>query len=331
VTECDEFHVVLPMLVKALERHGIAGRIRVDEPPRRAVLPAHADMLMLGLRVCGRRVRHDDAPWAYRWEPDAGALRAAVVQAAGWSRGLSSPAQSLIAGGVDDVGVGRDEDVTDRIVESVLMDGLPTRFSVGEAAAFRAVGLTPVGGVVLVTGGSGLTQAGWQSELADLTMFLREHADLFVYGYVRRGWNVYSAVTGDGLSDWPRREDSRFETAGWTSESFDDVLVPDAFAIQLLGPGHAEHVPTTSAWRRTPAGRSSVLLEHVDPGAWFDQSFWSMTLLEQQRWLKPRPPLPGPPPVLADARADFAPLLFTRGNLDRAGFETRRPANPEAT
>ena len=97
VTECDEFHVVLPMLVEALERHGIAGSIRVDEPSRRASLPVHADILICRVRVRGQRVRRDDEPWVYRWEAEAGALGEAVVQAVAWSRRRSFVAQSLSA------------------------------------------------------------------------------------------------------------------------------------------------------------------------------------------------------------------------------------------
>jgi hypothetical protein len=330
VTECDEFHVVLPMLVEAFERHGIAGSIRVDEPSRPASLPVHADILICHVRVRGQRVRRDHEPWVYSWEAEAGALGEAVGQAVAWSRRPGFVTQSLSASGVYNIAVGHDEDVVDRIVDSVLLDRQSSQFRAGEPAAFRAVGSSIVGGVALVTGGSRLTATGWQSERAELTTFLREHADLFVYGYVRRGWAVQSAVGGDDLTDWPRRQDSQFATAGFTSKSFDDVLVRDAFAIQLLGPGHAEHIPTTAAWQRARVGRSSVLLEHVTPGAWFDQPFWPRTVLEE-RYLNPRPPLPGPPPVLVDARADFAPLLFTRGNLDRAGFETRNPYRRAAT
>ena len=74
----------------------------------------------------------------------------------------------------------------------------------------------------------------------------------------------------------------------------------------------------------------AVARERVDPGAWFHQPFCPLTVL-YERYLKRRPPPSRSPPVLADARADFAPLLFTRGNLDRAGFQTRCSATPEAT
>jgi hypothetical protein len=225
--------------------------------------------------------------------------------------------------------VGLREPIVDRMVESAARDLLASTFVVGPTA-FRGVGLPAAGGMTLITGGPGLTHAEWKSELAALRRFLREHADLLVYGYVRRGWAVSSFFGSEEFSDWPERANCRFATTGHTDQSFDDVFVPDAFGIQLLGADHADRVPTTSAWRRTPAGPSSLMLEHVDPGAWFDQPFWPIEVLKQ-RYLTPRPLVPEPPPVLVKARADFAPLLFTRDNLDRAGFETRHPAHREAT
>jgi hypothetical protein len=80
--------------------------------------------------------------------------------------------------------------------------------------------------------------------------------------------------------------------------------------MQLLGPGYAGRLPEDPAWRRQPAGSSAVLLEHIDFPAWFDAPFTAVGDAK---------PL-APPAVLARARQELAPILYTPGALSRNGY-----------
>ena len=110
------------------------------------------------------------------------------------------------------------------------------------------------------------------------------------------------------MDDWPQRADDRPRGAGWTDVSFEDIYAPDAFGVQLLGPGYADRVPDLDPWRTESLGGSAVLLEHTDLVAWFAQPFvpYRQQLRREER---PRPE------ILARARAELAPILYTSGVL----------------
>ncbi|MDQ3741069.1 MAG: hypothetical protein M3389_09020, partial [Actinomycetota bacterium] len=77
------------------------------------------------------------------------------------------------------------------------------------------------------------------------------------------------------------------------ARAFEDRFAPDAFGVQLLGPGYEGRVPPTPLYRAEPAGAGCTLLEHADLPAWLDEPFG-----------------PEVPPVLAEAREALAPILF---------------------
>jgi hypothetical protein len=71
-------------------------------------------------------------------------------------------------------------------------------------------------------------------------------------------------------------------------------------------------VPEGEAWRTEPGGEAATLLQHTDLAAWFDAHFFP------QDYTQRRGGPPPVPPVLAEAREQLAPVLFTQAVLDAA-------------
>jgi hypothetical protein len=314
VVECDLFEEMLPAVAAALERRGIEGTFDLRERPVVATPPTTAHMLECRLRVRGVRVRRE--PRAYRWRPDPEAHEAILAAAERWCRRHGRRAtDSLSSGTVGPVPIEPGEDVLERMREEVA-DNMYVSLSAVTADEFRSIGARAwVGGVSIVVGGAWVEAGEWQRPLAELTALLRDHADLLAYGYVRRGWAVTEALLGNSLPfDWPYRADHQPRGAGFTHQAFDDVYAPDAFALQLLGPGYAGRLPDSEAWLAEPAGSAAALLEHVDQAAWFGAPFIPFGQ-------RPRHPDQAPvPAVLAEAREALAPILYSPGVLDRAGW-----------
>jgi hypothetical protein len=148
-----------------------------------------------------------------------------------------------------------------------------------------------------------------------MTEMLRDQADQLAYGFVRRGWAVDEALLDHSLPyDWPERADREPGGIGFTAYAFEDLFAPDAFAVQLLGPGYAGRVPEPSDWRQERAGTAAVVLEHHDPAAWFDAPF---VPFRNRTWERDRPE---PPAVLARARETLAPILYSPGVLSEMGY-----------
>ena len=151
---------------------------------------------------------------------------------------------------------------------------------------------------------------GWRRALAELTEMLREHAELLAYGCIKHGSAVTYARLGSSLRyDRPPRRDLPLRDAHRPgNEAFEDAYAPDAFGVQLLGPGYAGRVPDSPAWRQQRVGSASVLLEHIDLPAWFEAPFVPCGSTNGE--------LTEPPAVLAQARAELAPILYTPAVLD---------------
>jgi len=182
-----------------------------------------------------------------------------------------------------------------------------TLASIGDER-FRWLTIEPgTGGVRVVEGGPVLHRAGWRLSAAAVTELVRDLSPDVVYASVRR--------TG------PSAPGDRLRMAWGEDASHEEHLAPDAFPIQMLGPGYAGWVPDTEDWRATDLGDGRVLLEHVDPAAWFaevtleaafrGETIPSVTLLDR-------------------ARASFGPVLFvdpTKEERDRQ--QAWRMAHPE--
>lgn len=92
--------------------------------------------------------------------------------------------------------------------------------------------------------------------------------------------------------------------------AFEDRFVPDTFGVQLLSAGHSEDVPSGPNWRVERLASGRVLLEHIDPAAWFDGSLVRFGG-HGNPYYNPFPP---PPEFLTRAREDFDPILYRDGS-----------------
>jgi hypothetical protein len=314
VADCDAFESALRAVAAGLARRGVDGTFELRERPKVALPPRRAHMLECRLRVRGERLRRE--PGSYLWQADAEAHEAILAVAERWCRERGDrAAQSLSVSDLAPVRVEPGEDVLGRMREAVT-DRLHVAVSAVAADRFRGVAARAwTGGVSLVEGGAWVEAGRWREPLAELTAILRDHADLIAYGFVRRGWAAAEALLDPALPyDWPPRAGAEPRGAGFTANSFEDLHAPDAFGVQLLGPGYAGRLPEGTAWRAEPAGGASVLLEHVDLPEWFEAPFVPFGRL----------PAPGdqrqPPSVLARARVELAPILYSPGVLTGAGY-----------
>ncbi|GAA5189671.1 hypothetical protein GCM10023346_04890 [Arthrobacter gyeryongensis] len=129
----------------------------------------------------------------------------------------------------------------------------------------------------------------WEPAVADLADLLASLADQIEYGCVRRArlgngsWQVFQDY------DWPARphlSDSQFATF------FLPRQVPDAYGVQVLGPGHQLPDPLAPIWTAQQVGSASTLLQHRDLPSLFEDR------------------LPEPD-TLDEARRSLGPLLIT--------------------
>jgi hypothetical protein len=309
VVECEALESVLPAIAVALDRRGIEGAFNLADEPSVAARPRAAHMIECRVRVRGERVNR--GPRDYLWRADPQAHEQIVAAAERWCRRRGPRAtESLSVGTVGPVAVEPGEDVLDRMHEAVV-DRIHVELCAVTADGFRSVAARPwSGGVSLLEGGAWIEAGRWHRALAELTGVLREHADQLAYGFLRRGWAVDEALLSDSLAyDWPQRPDREPSGIGFTPQAFEDVFAPDAFAVQLLGPGYAGRVPDAPAWRQQRAATAAVLLEHRDLPAWFDAP---LVPFRDRTWERTHPQ---PPAVLAGARAALAPILYAPGVL----------------
>jgi hypothetical protein len=314
VAECEDLNTLLPRLAAALERRGIDGAFDLPNEAAVAARPRVAHMIECRVRVHGTRLRR--GPHDYVWQADPHAHEAILAVAERWCRrGRERAGQLLNVGTVGPVAVEPGEDVLDRMHEAVA-DRIHVELSSATSDEFRSVAARAwSGGVSLVQGGAWIEAGRWHRALAELTGMLRDQADHLAYGFVRRGWAVDEALLDDSLSyDWPQRADSHPRGIGFTPQAFEDVFAPDAFGVQLLGPGYAGRTPDLSAWRRERTGTAAVMLEHVDLAAWFDTA---LIPFRNRRWQRENPE---PPELLARAREQLAPILYSPGAFRAMGY-----------
>jgi hypothetical protein len=310
VAECNVFEQIIRGLVRGLERRGIDGIVGLPEQPTGVEAPSNADMLICRLRVSGHRRRFD---LGYEWDPDPDAQAKIVAAAEHWCKQLGEQAgYALTKSTITRVPIGLGEDATAALLEGSSDNANAMLVAVSDRE-FRKIGAGPAGGLGLIVGGATIEEGGWRAALDELTRLLCENADLLVYSHVRRGWSGGLFSRPSQAHDWPSRPDAEPTAAGWTNQAFEDVFAPDAFALQLLGPAYAGRLTDTPHYRRDRVGDGHTLLEHTDPTAWFEAPFI------------PRGQHPGfgdltPPPVLVEAREELAPILYTPGALNRAGY-----------
>jgi hypothetical protein len=299
--EPDDFRGALEAIAAGLEDEGIEGHFEVFEPPSVTEPPVTMPLVEARLRPVGK----PDAPTVY-WTPDCELFWELVRAGARWCVTAADrasltlrvgPAPRAAVKSIDDL-----DELLRRAIES--FDADESELAVVTARGFRVMGFSlRQGRVSLVQGSDEMMTEGWKQATAEMTTLIKEHDELLVYGFVKHGSFVNAAALGYSLgSDWPRRPGYLPDTG--LSERVEDTRVPDAFAIQLLGPGYHD-VPAGLDWRATSLGAGRVLLEHRRPAEWFEIPFAPRGGNRNAR----SPPLT-PPDVLANARADFAAILF---------------------
>jgi hypothetical protein len=297
--KCGAFELLLERVVAELERGGLTGSFDLYELPQVPRPPKLTDLLEVRLRVNGERLPQG---YHYRWAADFEALRRVATAGARWClRDRADSGVTLQVRTLPPLPVRAADDVNALLREelsSAEILGTVVLRNIG-ADRFRSLAVEPSAGrVTLVDGGSPIHGDGWQEAVPELAELIRATSRELVYGFVKRGSFTHEAEAGTSLDrDWPQQQSG----ASRRGEAFEDRYVPDAFGIQLLGPGFADRVPVGADWRQERLDGDRVLLEHRELDAWL-------------RGPRLEDALKGITPpsteALAGARADFAPILF---------------------
>ena len=288
----DAFEKLLQAIVAELDEEGVRGTLDLHALPEVPSLPAGIGVIEARIRVLGRQVVNGRDRWA--------ANRAAldrVLEAAGhWCLEARPDRGVTLQHGAMPALLVRRCDSPQARLRDVMGDAPWTTLrSVGNDR-FRSATVAPAEGrVTIVEGGPIVHRAGWRPAVAAATEFLRLVSADVVYGFARRVSRLTDAEVPN-----PQSTD-RLQTSQLDAVAYEERFAPDAFAIQLLGPGHAGRIPAGEDWRETELGAGRVLLEHIDPAPWFDEVTLEEALGGESV------PRRG---VVQRARADFAPILF---------------------
>lgn len=292
VLECEVLDEVLPGLVSGLEERGVDAAVHLHVARGGAPeWPEPAPLIEVRLRARGHR-RHSGGR-TYRWTPDRESVHRLADLARVWCMGDAAPSAWLVSGFNPDVEVPREEVASRFLAEVDVSAPLELR------TATRRVATAGLEGRVAMVAPAG----HWQRTLPPMVDVLRQAADSAVYGFVKQGSSAVYVMGGDSLrSNWPPRADLTRNRVG-TGMGFENELAPDAFPIQLLGPGYRGRIPETSLYRREDLG-DATFLEHTDLAAWFEEPMVPYDL----SWKEIDNAVP--PPVLVEAREALAPILF---------------------
>jgi hypothetical protein len=165
------------------------------------------------------------------------------------------------------------------------------------------------GSIGLAVGTMGESVPAWRGAVDELRAALIAVAPHVVSAFIKRGrWLVETGSTQTLMTDWVPTPHVYTPLLSATPR-LADRYVPDAFGVQLLGPGHRDRLPGSGRWtvREVPADR--MLVEYDDLAAWY-------------RDTQPAPE------VLTEARAEFAGLLMRH---DLFEWSRSRDGNPFAT
>jgi hypothetical protein len=300
----DDFRGLLERIVDGLERRGIEGHFELARVAGVAEIPEKVALAECRMRVLGERYRVGrNAHW--RVDPEAFWIVAQAgvrwclgnppVRGTSMHVGLASRAAVDTDAGLDDLMRDAIAQVADYSVCDLVSAGVDR---------YRMVVVKPSDGrVTLIDAGGELSApGGWRDPTEELRAVLAEQADRLVYAFVKHGWNVGTARLGHSLADdWPPRPG--FNANAGRGVPFEDQWAPDAFAMQLLGPEY-DGRSVGETWQTTPLASGRMLVEHRDPEAWFDTPFAPF----DGSFGLGRSPYE-PPPVLIQAREDFADVL----------------------
>jgi hypothetical protein len=158
--------------------------------------------------------------------------------------------------------------------------------------------------ITLIEAGESIGGNGWRDPVQKFKDFLVANSGSLAYAYVNASNAPFAAKAGSSLELLPAR--SGFDPRRQVWWAFEGSHAPDAFGLQLLGPGYAGHVPAGKSWHATQLGDDRVLLEHLRPELWFGPGN------ERDRIRHTDGSLPEAPPFFVEARADFGQRLFTQ-------------------
>jgi hypothetical protein len=281
----DAFEEVLKAIVDDLGRQGVRGKLDLHALPEVPWPPTGIGSIEANIRVLGRRVPDRRA----RWAADRAALDRVLTAATRWCL-EARPDRGVVLSGtaLPSLLLRRCDSPVERLRE-VLGDNqyAVALSSIGEDWVRRVSVESEYGGITVVEGGPGLHRVGWRRPVGSINELLRRVSPDAVYASVRR--------TG------PHAPGDRPLGSSIEAFAYEERAAPDAFPVQLLGPGYAGRVPSGEDWRATDLGADRVLLEHVDPAAWFDEITLEAALRGER--------IPSHE-VVERARASFAEILF---------------------
>jgi hypothetical protein len=332
-------------LARALDSDGVKGRLEQRAPPAKKSRPSlhqsRQELIECHIRPRGQRHRlpslSDARQRAYRREEefrtqlvlDTDALLAAVNAGLAWVSRPPAGAQLCSSYGAHETA----DEISPFIAAFVeertrwLLEHRPrpaesiTEVALSErnyrlqfhASAwweaeerFRLMVISGLGNLSLVEGGKQLGDGAWRPSFQACMSALKAAKD----------WAV-RAIGRSLASDWVAAP----HVAGYLEHFiYEDVLVPDAFGAQLLGPGYAARLPSGLDWEIEDLGDDACLVVHREPELWFGKPLGSPSADGSK--------FPGLvaeiPEFMIRAREDFAPILITEEIL------TRRPLDPLA-
>jgi len=284
--------------------------IRIADEPSVQDVPDKVHLFECRIRVRGERYRYPGGRWGWGADPESFSL--GVETGVRWCT-ANAPRlpRRLKVRTLAPVTLAAEDDALRYIRE-----GLDLAASVGVVQLasvapdrFRIAAFEPLKArIALIEGGDTIERDGWEPTVLSLRQALLTGTRWAAYGFVKRGSLRESAVLGNSLyEDWVAL--THYSVLADLGMAHEDFAVPDAFGVQLLGPGFEGRVPRSRMWRETRTASDAVLLEHTDQQGWFGE----LLVVFGGDW---RPPPPAPD-IVVGARADFADILF-RDEIDRA-------------
>lgn len=309
----EDFEGLMREIVSGLDANGVDGAFDLHEPHPVVEVPERVDLLECRLRLSGELYRWPNYGFP-GWRPEPGALAAAADLGIRWCVDNGAQLQlSLAVRLMKPVVLRAGNDLRRHVgqaIEQTTDLGVLTLVS-ASPHRFRGMAIEPREGRLTLVEGGATIDKDLQAALQALRASMQAAAPWAVYGFVKRGSKRLGAQLGTSLSDdWvPVLHRNAANSLG---VAFEDKLAPDAFGMQLLGPGYAGRIPGGPEWRQEAVAPRGVILEHTDPEAWFGRLFAPFGG-------HPVPPTDPAeiPEVVSRARSTFTSILFTD---DMAGF-----------
>jgi hypothetical protein len=313
----DDFQGLVGLIRQALERRGVHGTIDLLKDGKARNPPETMPLVECRLRVRGQS--HGQAGRWLRWASDPSAVTKLVHEGASWCTAHERYSEASIQIALmPRVRVELDARLQDLLNDAMARAGVLS-FSLATSSGdqWRIMVVSPEQGRVSLIAADAaaagtLRSEDWLAIVGEFKDFLCRNHQLLVYGFVKHGSDVTAASLGRSLvNDWPAREgfDPNINRQG----AYEDRYAPDAFALQLLGPGYAGRLPQGRSWTCLPLADGDAMLEHGRPALWFGTPFAPVGGANAARRLF------APPDVLVAARRSFAKILFRDEFATRTG------------